>query len=872
MSPAGNRGGGIPAEALLDLRRRLDGLPPRHAERRTIVDGAADLFGVSRATVYRALQGQLRPKGLRRADRGVPRKIPQDALERFCEVIAALKIRTSNKKGRRLSTVRAIQLIEEHGVETPDGLVRAAPGLLNRATVNRYLSHWGYDHARMTRAPMAVRFEARASNALWQFDVSHSDLKEIEQPAWVDPGRRGPPVPMLFSVVDDRSGVAFQEYRCVYGEDVETGLRFLFNAMAPKEGDAPTLQGVPDAIYLDNGPIAKSGVFQTVMERLGVRVMTHMPAGSDGRRVSELADRIALRKGDWPPHRRTVVVEPDQHMTLGRNVDPRKHLSPLVPGRRASIPASTEPAAAQRVHRRVQSSSTSGYTLSGSGTPGRSAQVSGRAYTLPISRPDAPHLGERCALARLIAEWGLAPHGVAYVDRQQGTRCTDCGSNLRSMVLASAVAEELGIDRPLLGSIAGSRAAIFEINKAEHMHGMLSQAAGHAFARYPKVDMQNMPYHDRRFDLGVHFDMLEHVPRPVRALSECRGVPRPGGVLSYTVSVIVERLIRRREGLAPGYHGAPGEAHGDHLVVTEYGADVWTETLRAGFGSVRLVALDFPDALALVARAQHNSSFSIAHIAAIGSQRPDQIHRAIAENILRQLGKSIPRRQRDPNFISINFFSLGVDIGGGPYPLMFYCKLFRLMTAVKVWDLEDGDAEFMEDVADGTFDFLHSSHCLGRLHDLVEGPRNWLRVTQPVGYVVVTVPDEDRDGQGVSPSTINRDDKVTFTLYKQRSWSARSVNLPENAHPARAGGTGQVSHREIPLRSAALRPGGHAGRSVRHGVRSAQSAAGRDGRRRSAAAQPVPDLRRHYNQYRDDYTPMTTGNADAPTFQSEGPL
>ena len=37
---------------------------------------------------------------------------------------------------------------------------------------------------------------------------------------------------MLFSVVDDRSGVAYQEYRCVYGEDVEADLRFLFNAMA----------------------------------------------------------------------------------------------------------------------------------------------------------------------------------------------------------------------------------------------------------------------------------------------------------------------------------------------------------------------------------------------------------------------------------------------------------------------------------------------------------------------------------------------------------------------------------------------------------------------------------------------------------------
>jgi hypothetical protein len=36
---------------------------------------------------------------------------------------------------------------------------------------------------------------------------------------------------MLYSFVDDRSGVAYQEYRCGYGEDVEAGLRFLFTAL-----------------------------------------------------------------------------------------------------------------------------------------------------------------------------------------------------------------------------------------------------------------------------------------------------------------------------------------------------------------------------------------------------------------------------------------------------------------------------------------------------------------------------------------------------------------------------------------------------------------------------------------------------------------
>lgn len=89
---------------------------------------------------------------------------------------------------------------------------------------------------------------------------------------------------MLYSVVDDRSGTSYQEYRCVYGEDAESALRFLYNAMATKEDNA--FQGIPEMIYLDNGPVAKSLVFQTVMEQLGVDWKTHMPAGSDGNRVT----------------------------------------------------------------------------------------------------------------------------------------------------------------------------------------------------------------------------------------------------------------------------------------------------------------------------------------------------------------------------------------------------------------------------------------------------------------------------------------------------------------------------------------------------------------------------------------------------------
>ena len=195
-------------------------------------------------TIYRALRELTRPKSVRRSDHGSTRAAPAATMERYAEIIAALKIRTTNKKGRHLSTARAIRLLEEDGVETPDGLVRAPLSLLKRATVDRVLRASGLDHARVTRPVAAVRFQAKRSNELWQFDMSPSDLKQVEAPLWIEHGR-GKPTLMLFSVVDDRSGVAYDEYRCVYGEDAESALRFPFNAMAPKPEAELPFQGIP---------------------------------------------------------------------------------------------------------------------------------------------------------------------------------------------------------------------------------------------------------------------------------------------------------------------------------------------------------------------------------------------------------------------------------------------------------------------------------------------------------------------------------------------------------------------------------------------------------------------------------------------------
>ena len=146
---------------------------------------------------------------------------------------------------------------------------------------------------------------------------------------------------------------------------------------------------------------------------------------------------------------------------------------------------------------------------------------------------------------------------------------------------------------------------------------------------------------------------------------------------------------------------------------------------------------------------------------------------------MKECSKSIMRRLSNPNFASRYFCGNGIDIGGGPDPLGVYQELFPQMGQVRVWDLQDGDAQFMAGIEDESYDFIHSSHCLEHLNDPAEGLANWFRILKPSGHLVITVPDEDMYEQGIFPSTHNSDHKWTFTIFKTQSWSNRSRNITE---------------------------------------------------------------------------------------------
>ncbi len=244
---------------------------------------------------------------------------------------------------------------------------------------------------------------------------------------------------------------------------------------------------------------------------------------------------------------------------------------------------------------------------------------------------------------------------------------------------------------------------------------------------------------------------------------------------------------------------------------------------------------------------------------------------------MKECSKSIPRRMRDPRFGRCYFVGRGIDIGGRPDPLSLYVELFPLLESVRVWDLEDGDALEMKGVPDDSLDFVHSSHCLEHLTDPAAALRRWLEIVKPGGHLVVTVPDEDLYEQGRFPSTWNRDHKWTFTVWKQASWSDRSVNvidllrsLDQTAAVERVELLSDSYRFELPRYDQTLTPVAECGIEFIVRKRTPAEVAARG--RVPGTEQPAPEVRLHLNQHMDDQRTLRSANSDRPPFTNDAPI
>ena len=149
-----------------------------------------------------------------------------------------------------------------------------------------------------------------------------------------------------------------------------------------------------------------------------------------------------------------------------------------------------------------------------------------------------------------------------------------------------------------------------------------------------------------------------------------------------------------------------------------------------------------------------------------------------------ETSKSLIRRLNDVRYANTYFKGSGIDIGAGNDSLGKYKQQFPLVEQVREWDLLDGDAQILATIADETYDFVHSSHCLEHIVNPAEAYKNWLRVCKPGGYIITTIPDEDLYEQGVFPG-FNYEHKTTWTILKEKSWSPASINVIEFLYPFR---------------------------------------------------------------------------------------
>lgn len=125
---------------------------------------------------------------------------------------------------------------------------------------------------------------------------------------------------------------------------------------------------------------------------------------------------------------------------------------------------------------------------------------------------------------------------------------------------------------------------------------------------------------------------------------------------------------------------------------------------------------------------------------------------------MNETAKCRPYREQ-ANHFKLYLKGKGIDIGCGPD------KLIIEEGSVDSWDLSNGDAMLMEGVADKSYDFVYSSHCLEHLKDVEISLLNWVRLIKKGGYLYFVVPEYVLYEKMKWPPIFNLDHKQTFSYY-----------------------------------------------------------------------------------------------------------
>ena len=116
----------------------------------------------------------------------------------------------------------------------------------------------------------------------------------------------------------------------------------------------------------------------------------------------------------------------------------------------------------------------------------------------------------------------------------------------------------------------------------------------------------------------------------------------------------------------------------------------------------------------------------------------------------------------------------GIDIGAGDDPLKIENG------SVVLWDLENGDAQYLKSINNEKFDFVYSSHCLEHMRNTEISLYNWSRVLKKDGFLFVVVPEYILYEKMQFPSVFNTDHKNTYSCFLDKEKTKRDNHFHSN--------------------------------------------------------------------------------------------
>lgn len=280
-----------------------------HGQKGAVLAHWLPVLGIDRSRFYREMKAWGRsPERKARNDKGV-RKIPH--IEEVTKAVVQVKNRPP--KGVRRGRMKdALKYALESGMvpeEARDTAWRVPLGTLYRVAREK---EW-------TERPRRThRWQAEYPNQMHQFDCSFSEhFIPVRQDGeeWIlklRPARQKNKEKleslrvMGCGLVDDFSGYRLTRYYVAKGESAAVGITFLQWAWSHVEEHLP-FRGLPDILYMDNGPLSKQHAFRRFCEEAaGVAIQTHEPERSQATGKVENNWR-----SQWRPFETPFFFNPD---------------------------------------------------------------------------------------------------------------------------------------------------------------------------------------------------------------------------------------------------------------------------------------------------------------------------------------------------------------------------------------------------------------------------------------------------------------------------------------------------------------------------------------------------------------------------------